>query len=228
MTQRTALIVGASRGLGLALAEEWLTRGWRVIATKRSASAGLDELRARFPDRLEVEHADILQATSVHNLGARLNGRQLDVLFVNAGIARSNDKTPVDVDEQDFIDMMLTNALAPVRTVEILDHLTVDGGVIAIMSSELGSVANGAGFWPLYSSSKAALNMLMKGYAARRPNDPRAMLLVAPGWVRTDMGGEEAMLSIGESIPRVVDMVDENLAKPGLRFIDRFNEEIRW
>lgn len=228
MSQQTALVVGASRGLGLALTEEWLTRGWRVIATTRGASAGLDGLMARFPALLEIERADIVQAKSVRELGARLRDRRLDVLFVNAGIARSNDKTPVDVAEQDFIDMMLTNALAPVRTVELLDTLVSPDGVIAIMTSELGSIANSTGFWPLYSSSKAAVNMLMKAYAAHRPNDPRALLLVAPGWVRTDMGGDEASLSIQESIPLVVDMIAANVGRPGLRYVDRFNEALPW
>ena len=228
MPQQTVLIIGASRGLGLALAEEWLTRGWCVIATARGRSSGLDALLDRFPDALEVETADILQAGPVRELGGRLSGRTLDVLFVNAGVARANDRTPGDVDEQDFVDMMLTNALAPVRTVELLGDLVTTSGVIAIMTSELGSIARSTGFWPLYSSSKAALNMLMKGYAARRPTDTRALLLVAPGWVRTDMGGEEATLSIEESIPLVVDMVAANLGRPGLRFVDRFNESLPW
>jgi NAD(P)-dependent dehydrogenase (short-subunit alcohol dehydrogenase family) len=228
MPQQTALIVGASRGLGLALAEEWLTRGWRVIATARGPSAGLDTLAARFPEMLEIETADIAKVQSVRDLGARLEGRALDVLFVNAGIARSNDKTPVDVDEQDFADMMLTNALAPVRTIELLGDLVPAGGVIAIMTSGLASIGNSTGFWPLYSSSKAALNMLMKGYAARRPSDPRALLLVAPGWVRTDMGGEEATLSIEESIPLVVNMIAAKAGKPGLRYVDRFNKVLPW
>ncbi|MCE7030960.1 SDR family NAD(P)-dependent oxidoreductase [Jiella avicenniae] len=228
MTEETALIVGASRGLGLALAEEWLTRGFRVIATARGSAPSLEDLRKRFPDRLEVEHADVLQAGTVRDLGARLKDRRLDVLFVNAGIARSNDKTPVDVQEQDFVDMMLTNALAPVRSVQLLDHLVSEDGVIAIMTSELGGITNSTGFWPLYSSSKAALNMLMKGYAAHRPDDRRAMLLVAPGWVRTEMGGEEATLSIDESIPKVVDMIAANRGKKGLRYLNRFDQELSW
>ena len=228
MAQQTALIVGASRGLGLALADEWLARGWRVIATTRGRSPGLDALLGRFPDALEVETADILQAGSVRELGARLSGRTLDVLFVNAGVARANDKTSGDVDEHDFVEMMLTNALAPVRTIELLGDLVPPGGAIAIMTSELGSIARSTGFWPLYSSSKAALNMLMKGYAARRATDTRALLLVAPGWVRTDMGGQEATLSIEDSIPLVVDMIVASLGRPGLRYVDRFDESLPW
>ena len=70
--------------------------------------------------------------------------------------------------------------------------------------------------------------MLMKGYAAHRPDDGRALLLVAPGWVRTEMGGAEASLSIEESIPLVVDMMEANHGKPGLRYVDRFNKSLPW
>jgi hypothetical protein len=70
--------------------------------------------------------------------------------------------------------------------------------------------------------------MLMKGFAARRPHDPRALLLVAPGWVRTELGGGDAPFSIEESIPLVVDMVEANRGKPGLRYLDRFNNPLPW
>jgi NAD(P)-dependent dehydrogenase (short-subunit alcohol dehydrogenase family) len=90
------------------------------------------------------------------------------------------------------------------------------------MKVQLGSMTNSNGSWQIYSCSKVALNMLMKGFAARRPDDPRALLLVAPGWVRTNMGGTDALLSIEESIPLVVDLVEANRGKPGRRYLDRF------
>ncbi len=96
------------------------------------------------------------------------------------------------------------------------------------MSSELGSIANATGGWQLYASSKAALNMLMKGYAAKHPDDGHALLLVAPGWVRTEMGGSDAALSIEDSIPFVVDMIDATRGRPGLRYVDRFNQSLPW
>lgn len=199
--QTTVLIVGASRGLGRALVEDWLGRGWRVIATARGQADGLQDLSVRFPASLEVETVDIDQKGSVQALRQRLEGRKLDVLFVNAGIARAIKETPASADERDFLHMMLTNALSPVRAAELLGNLVPRGGTIAIMTSELGSIENATGFWQLYSSSKAALNMLMKGYAALHEADDHALLLVAPGWVRTEMGGSDALLSIEESIP---------------------------
>jgi len=228
MAGTTALIVGASRGLGLALAEEWLKRGARVIATVRVPSERLAALQHTYPDRLEIETVDIVDATSVRRLRRRLEGSRLDVLFVNAGVAKATEKSPATVDDRDFIEMMLTNALSPMRIVELYEDLVSESGVIAVMSSELGSIAGNPAFWELYSSSKAALNMLMKCFAERHPNDARALLLVAPGWVRTDMGTSAASLSIEESIPCVVETVERSRGIGGLRFIDRNGQRLPW
>ena len=228
MTKQTALVLGASRGLGLALAEEWLGREWYVIATVRGPSDELAALADRHPGRLEVEQVDINDADGVRGLRQRLDGRRLDVLFVNAGIARAIEESPATASERDFLDMMLTNAFSPVRAAEILRDIVPAGGTIAIMTSELGSIANANGGWQLYSSSKAALNMLMNGYAAKNAGNGHTLLLVAPGWVRTDMGGSDAALSIEESIPLVVDMIEESRGKPGLRYVNRFNAPLPW
>ena len=225
---KTVLVIGASRGLGLALAEEWLGRGFQVIATMRNKPEGLEALATRFPGALDLERVDTADASTVKALHQRLDRRQVDILFINAGIARAIDSSPVQAEEKDFLDMMLVNALAPVRTVEILGDLVPVGGTIGIMTSELGSITNANGSWQLYSSSKAALNMLMKGYAAQHARDGHALLLVAPGWVRTEMGGSGATLSIDESIPLVVDMIETNHGNPGLRYVDRFNKQLPW
>ena len=224
----TVLVMGASRGLGLALVAEWLGRGWRVIATARSGTSGLDALASRYPGSLAIETVDIDHADAVRALRQRLNGRKIDVLFINAGIARAVTESPSTASEHDFLAMMLTNALAPVRAAEMLGDLVPSGGTVAIMTSELASITHATGGWQLYSASKAALNMLMKGYAAQHAGDGHTLLLIAPGWVRTEMGGDDALLSIEESIPHVVDMVDANRGKPGLRFVDRFNRPLPW
>ncbi|WP_416067474.1 hypothetical protein ACK9YZ_31980 [Rhizobium sp. ZK1] len=96
------------------------------------------------------------------------------------------------------------------------------------MTSELGSIQNAKGSWQLYSSSKAALDMLMKGYTVQHEEERHTLLLVVAGWVRTEMGGSDALLSIEESIPLVVDMVEAKRGKPGLRYVDRFNASLPW
>jgi NAD(P)-dependent dehydrogenase (short-subunit alcohol dehydrogenase family) len=224
---QTVLVIGASRGLGLALAEEFCSRSWRVIATERAHSEGLAALVARYPTSLAIERVDITDAASVWALRSKLN-RSLDALFVNAGIWKAWEKTPLDVVESDFIDLMLTNALSPIRILEIFETLVPAKGVIAVMSSGLGSIFRNTGRWDLYSASKAALNMLMKCFASRRPDDPRAMLLVAPGWVRTEMGGQDRLYSIQESIFEVVATVERSRGHAGLRFVDMRGRRLPW
>ncbi|QBR04384.1 SDR family NAD(P)-dependent oxidoreductase [Paraburkholderia pallida] len=226
--RRTIVVVGASRGLGLALAKEYCARNWHVIATSRGRSEGLDKLRECYPSSLEIETVDIADGSSIRALARRLETVSLDALFVNAGICKANTLTPLEVDEKDFLDMMSTNALGPMRVVEALYYRVAEQGVIAIMSSELGSIVNCTGFWELYSSSKAALNMLMKAFSARHAGESRSLLLIAPGWVRTEMGGEQATLEIAESIPLVVDVVERSAGIPGLRFVNRHGEILPW
>ena len=229
MEKKSVLIVGASRGLGFALAEEYCKRGFYVIATVRQNAVTLQDLQKQYPENLKIqEKVDITDLNSVRALCEHLKSQQLDVLFVNAGISRANELTPLQVDEQDYIDMMLTNALSPMRVVELFHENVKENGVIALMSSELGSISNASAFWELYSSSKAALNMLAKSFAVRHPDDSRAMLLIAPGWVITDMGTDDASLDVSESIPLVADVVAQNAGKAGLRYVDRFNQIIPW
>lgn len=222
------LIVGASRGLGLATAQQFCNRGWHVIATMRKKSPGLDDLKARFPVDLEQESVDIADEVSVRALRQRLAGRRIDMLFVNAGIAKSTSKTPGDAPEEHFLDTMLVNAFSPVRLIEIMDDLVAEDGSIVAMSSELGSISKNQGFWDLYASSKAALHMLMKCYSARCTAPRRAKLLVVPGWIRTDMGGPEATFTIEETIPVVVETLLKNHGKPGFRYLDRFDKDLPW
>ena len=228
--QQTALIVGASRGLGLALVDEYLKRGWRVIGTVRgSARTPLHELAASTGDRLTIEQLDIDVPEQVASLRQRLDGHPLDLLFVNAGIALDADKPIGELGTDAFVRMMVTNALSPMRVIETFDSLVAPGGAIVAMSSGLGSVGNNTdGGWEGYHASKAALNTLMRSYAARQPVPTQTLLLIAPGWVRTDMGGPQAALDVSESIPLVVDVVTAQTGCSGLQFLNRLGETVPW
>ncbi len=224
---QNALIIGASRGLGLALVEEYLKRGWAVTGTVRGEKP--TPLHAVAHDRLTIEHVDINDEAGVAALKQRLQGQTFDLLFVNAGVSNGHGERLIDTTTEAFIRVMVTNALSPMRVVNALEPLVPPTGTIAVMSSGLGSVANNdRGGWEVYRASKASLNTLMRSFAATRPDDPRTLLTLAPGWVRTDMGGPNASLSIEESIPNLVDTITQQSGKPGLQYLNYQGQTVPW
>jgi NAD(P)-dependent dehydrogenase (short-subunit alcohol dehydrogenase family) len=229
-SNKKLLLIGASRGLGFALAEEYLKRGWEVVATERGASPSrLHSLAETCKGRLEVETVDIVHPDQVAALRARLASRKFDMLFVNAGVKNADHETIADVSTDEFVRVMVTNALSPMRVIEVLQDAVLPGGTIGIMSSGQGSVANNeSGHYEVYRGSKAALNMFMRSFAARHAGDSRTLLLMAPGWVRTDMGGPEARLSIEESIPNLADTIDAQAGKAGLQYLDYLGRPVPW
>ncbi|WP_374625590.1 SDR family oxidoreductase [Pandoraea sp.] len=229
-TQKTVLLIGASRGLGYAMAEEYLRRGWRVIATARAGSSGrLAALAATVGGALEVEIVDITVAAQVAALRERLADCRIDLLFVNAGVKNDDRETIADVSTEEFVRVMVTNALSPMRVIEAFEGLVPAGGTLGVMSSGQGSLTNNThGKYEVYRGSKAALNMLMRSFAARHRDDTRTMLLMAPGWVRTDMGGADARLSIEQSIPNLIDTITAHDGRPGLHYVDYLGRTVPW
>ena len=228
--QKTVLLIGASRGLGFAMVEEYLKRGWRVIATGREGSTEKLRLRSESTQgALEVETVDITITDQVAALHARLKDRRVDVLFVNAGVKNDDGETIADVSTEEFVRVMVTNALSPMRVIEAFQDLVPPTGTIGVMSSGQGSLTNNTnGNYEVYRGSKAALNMFMRSFAARHQNDPRTLLLMAPGWVRTDMGGPEARLSIEESIPNLLNTIEAYEGHAGLHYLDHLGKVVPW
>jgi NAD(P)-dependent dehydrogenase (short-subunit alcohol dehydrogenase family) len=228
---KTVLIIGASRGLGYAMAEEYLKQGWHVVGTVRGEGANpFRELVARSDGRAQIESLDINFPDQIAALRARLEGRAFDLLFVNAGVTNARpNATTAEVSDDDFTTLMVTNALSPMRVVEALQDLVPPTGVIGVMSSGQGSVANNAvGMREIYRASKAALNTLMRSFAARHAEGQRAMVLMAPGWVRTDLGGDRAPLTIEDSVPSLVGVLTGVAGKPGLQYLDYQGRTVPW
>src|SRR3984885_3648059 len=229
-TGKSALIIGASRGLGRALAAEYLARGWQVTATVRgSARTGLDDLAKSSDGRLVVETVDITVPGQVAALRGRLAQETFDLLFVNAGVTNGPKETVADVPTDTFIRLMVTNALSPMRVVEALQDLVAPDGTIAVMSSGQGSIANNEnGGFEIYRASKSALNQLMRSFAARHAGDPHTLLLMAPGWVQTDLGGPGAPLTIDQSIPGVANTIEAQAGRGGLQYLDYRGQTVAW
>jgi NAD(P)-dependent dehydrogenase (short-subunit alcohol dehydrogenase family) len=227
---KNVLIIGASRGLGYALAAEYLARGSRVTATVRgNGPTQLHDLAESSARRLVVETVDITVPEQVAALHERLAHEAFDLLFVNAGVTNGPEETVADVSTDTFVRLMVTNALSPLRVVEALQDLVAPEGTIAVMSSGQGSVANNnRGGFEIYRASKSALNQLMRSFAARHADDPHTLLLIAPGWVQTDLGGPGAPLTIDQSIPGVADTIEAQAGQGGLQYLDYRGQTVAW
>lgn len=230
-TNPTILLIAASRGLGFAMAEEFLKKGWNVVGTVRAESGRtkLHDLADEFKGRLAIETLDICEQAQVTALRERLSGRVFEMLFVNAGTTNNEKETIGEVTTDEFIRVMVTNSLCPMRVVESLQDLVSANGLIGVMSSGQGSVANNVtGMREVYRGSKAALNQFMRSYAARNSETSRAMVLLAPGWVRTEMGGPDAHLSIEESVPNLVNVLLKKQGNPRLEYLDYLGRTVPW
>lgn len=230
LSRKTVLLIGASRGLGLAMVQAYLKRGYRVIATGRAASTEkLRHIAEASAGALEVDTVDITIPEQVAALRARLADRRIDVLFVNAGVKNDDRETIADVSTEEFIRVMVTNALSPMRVIEAFQDLVPPTGTIGVMSSGQGSITNAANAnYEVYRGSKAALNMFMRTFAARSASHPRSLLIMAPGWVQTDMGGPTARLTIEESIPNLVNTIEAYEGRSGLHYLDYLGRAVPW
>jgi NAD(P)-dependent dehydrogenase (short-subunit alcohol dehydrogenase family) len=230
MTGKRALIIGASRGLGFGLTAELLRRGWNVVATARDPAKAdaLQKLATDSGGKLQIERIDVDRQTDLAALKQRLTGK-LDLLFVNAGISGPTNETAVTATREGVAQIMWTNALAPIRIAEQLLPQVVDGGTVAFMSSILGSIGeNTSGGYDLYRISKASLNMLARGFAAGSAKDRKITVLnLHPGWVRTDMGGPSAPVSVEDSVRGLANVLETRHGAKHL-YLDYQGREIPW
>jgi NAD(P)-dependent dehydrogenase (short-subunit alcohol dehydrogenase family) len=213
------------------MAAEFLQRGWNVVGTVR-AEAGrtlLHDLADDLPGRLGIEVLDINEPAQLTALRQRLSGRSFEMLFVSAGTT-NDEQVPIgQVPTEDFVNVMVTNALSPMRVIEALQDLVSATGLIGAMSSGQGSIGNNTtGMRELYRGSKAALNMFMRSFAVRQSGTARAFVLMAPGWVQTALGGPNAPFTIEESVPNLVNVLLAKRERPGLEYLDRFGRTVPW
>ena len=199
----TILITGASRGIGFTIAQSYLLDGWRVLGTQRSKSSCL-------PEGVEPILLDVADPSSILSLKDQLAGIPIDVLWNNAGIYVDKNIPSSQVSDDDWLRSFTVNSLAPLKIAQILlpNVLISERKVMAFTSSIMGSLgANGCGSYA-YRSSKAALNMVVRCFANDHQQQGVSCLLLHPGHVRTDMGGEQGAIDVATSVAGMRQVVD--------------------
>jgi len=213
-------VVGASRGIGLEFARQYVEDGWTVHASARD-DEGLGRLRGL---GATAHRADVTDEASLASMAEAIAG-SLDVLIVNAGVG-SWERRVADIDPAGWTRAMTVNALGPLLAARTVGTKVRQGGKLVALSSSMGSIAdNGGGAWS-YRMSKAALNMGMSCLALELKPRDIAVAVLHPGWVKTEMGGAQAPLDPERSVAGMRRVV-AGLDRTGV-FIDHTGKELPW
>ncbi len=218
----TVLITGANRGIGLEFCRQLTARGDTVIAACRKPSAALSALPVEV-----IDGVDVSDDAAVAGLVEKLSGRAIDVLINNAGVL-----VPTGLDSLDFdvIRRQLEiNSLGPLRVTAALRGNLSAGSKVAIITSRMGSIAdNTSGGHYGYRMSKAAVNMAGKSLALDLAGDGVAVVLLHPGWVRTDMTANNGLIDTDESVAGLLSRIDGLTQAQSGTFWHTSGEALRW
>ena len=227
----TILITGASRGLGLGLVDQFEARGAHVVAAVRSPSAQ-DMLVGR---GVEAEIMDVSSDLSVQDAAYRLAGRRFDVLICNAAIYGPARQSSFDMDYAGFADVFNTNCIGALRVIQAFLPMLrrSDSPKIAVISSTAGSMAskslaNNALNRVAYRASKAALNKITQNLAYDYRSLGICVVAINPGWIRTDMGGANAIVPVTTSAICITDMIDGLSMEDSGKFFDYSGQPLSW
>jgi NAD(P)-dependent dehydrogenase (short-subunit alcohol dehydrogenase family) len=207
----TILITGANRGIGLELARQFASRGDSVIAGARrpKKATALAAPANGHPGRIEIIALDVTDAASIEAAARDLAPRAIDVLVNNAGVIGPERQTTLDMDFDGFARTLAVNTVAPLRVTQaFLPNVRAAKGKIVGISTRLAIFADPASSQIAYRASKAAMNRVFQGLALDLSSEGIPVLLLTPGWVRTDMGGPNAALAVEESVAGLIREID--------------------
>lgn len=212
--KKTVLITGASRGIGLALAQGYAREGAQVIAVCRTPSAALQSLAAELGLQI-IQDVDVSQASGVAHLVAQLPDMSLDLVINNAGVLSS--EALGDIDYDDVLYQFQVNAMGPLRVTEALNAYLAKGAKVAMITSRMGSVSdNGSGGYYGYRMSKAALNAAAMSLTRDLSARGIAVAILHPGFVQTEMVGHAGNVSAEEAAAGLMQRIEQtNMANSG-------------
>lgn len=228
-----ALITGANRGLGLEHARQLLERGWHVSAAVRNPDAAAElAALAEGEGKLDIHAYDAADPAGAAALAAVVTG-PVDLLFANAGMASSETRAFGQAAGAAMLDEFRVNTIAPLALVEAFAGQVEasEMKVIALQSSRMGSVReNESGGAYGYRSSKAALNAIGKSLSIDLKDRGIVVLILHPGWVKTDMGGPHGQLTVQESVSGQLDLIARAYGNPVMsgRFYHVSGQDLPW
>lgn len=226
-----ALITGANRGIGLALVKAYAGRRDKVFAAVRAAGdrGELDAAADASRGWIEVIELDVSDPVDVARAKRQLEAEPIDVLINNAGVSGPDRQSALDMDFEGLAETLSVNAIAPLRIANaFLANVKAAKGKIITLSSQMGQMQSASSDSLAYRVSKAAVNKLMRGLATELKPQGVPVLIVHPGWVRTDMGGDSAQLSPEESAAGMMKLIDKlDIASTG-KFLAWNGKELAW
>ncbi len=229
LSGKTALVTGASRGIGLGLARGLLAEGYVVMAAARNPDTATDllALQQEYGSQIEIPRLDVADEAEIEALARQLDGRAIDLLINNAGIFLSAEKGFSKVTAEQMTEVFRTNTLGPLLvTQKLLPNLqAADAPVVAVISSSLGSLGLTSGRMYSYRASKAALNMILRSFALDYPRI-RAVVF-DPGWVQTDMS-PGASVTVERSVSGMLGILSSLKAEDSGRFFTYQGKELPW
>jgi NAD(P)-dependent dehydrogenase (short-subunit alcohol dehydrogenase family) len=218
----TVVIIGANRGIGFELARQLSERGESVVAVCRKTSDELAELGVEV-----IERVDVTDERSLGRLVEALGSRTIDVLIANAGVL--SDESLVDLDVERIRLQFEVNSLGPLRVTAALRGNLDSGSKVAIVTSRMGSIEdNTSGGRYGYRMSKAAVNMAGRSLAHDLKQAGVAVVLLHPGFVRTDMTGHQGLIDPPESAAGLIARIDELSLETTGTFRHTNGETIPW
>jgi NAD(P)-dependent dehydrogenase (short-subunit alcohol dehydrogenase family) len=220
----TALIIGASRGIGHEFMRQLLADGWNVIATARddTAISALNDAGAK------AFKIDVTKPESLAGLGWQLDGEKLDLAIYVAGVFGTKEGATVAPTAQDFDQVMHTNVLGAMQAIPLIAPMVeAADGKFAFLSSVMGSITDtGSSYGWLYRASKAALNMAVKCASLDYPK--ATMVALHPGWVQTDMGGPGASITADQSVSGLLRVIQSLQANDTGSYRDYTGKQLPW
>jgi len=209
---KTVLITGSNRGIGIGLVEGYLKLNYNVIGTCRTPQRAVEllNLEKLYPTKLTIEQLDVNNPADFRALSAKYASKSIDVLINNAGIfPEDHSRLGLEfADPQKILDAFQTNTVGALMAIQAFQKnlLKAENPKIINMSSQMGSLSAAKGFCYSYRMSKVALNMLTKCFA----DEYKKIITISlrPGWVKTPMGGPNATLDVKDSVVKVINIIE--------------------